>query len=129
MLQSLNLISVLRYLAGILIAVHGLHRIFFLKQDADYVSQTYEYLFPFESLFQALIVIFPFAEFFIGSLLFLKIATKEAIKLSIWLTLIILFFLIQQGFSSHIVYHLLTLVILFVLSRARKTTLVTNAEL
>ena len=129
MLQSLNLISVLRYIAGSLIAIHGLYRILFLKQYTDYVSQTYEYLFPFESVFQALIVIFPFAEFFIGSLLFLKIATKEAIRLSIWITIIILFFLVQQDFAWHILYHLVTLAILFALSRAHKTTLVTNAEL
>ncbi len=129
MLQSTNLISVLRYIAGSYIAVHGLYRIFILNQYAEFVSETYDYLFPFESLFQALIVIFPFIEFFVGSLLFLKIATREAVRMSIWITLIILFFLVQQGFNSHIIYHLITLAILYGLAKSQKTTLVARPEL
>lgn len=129
MLQTSNLISVLRYISGSFIAIHGLYRIVILKQYAEYVSTTFDYLIPFDALFQALVVIFPFVEFFIGTLLFLKIAAQEAVKLSIWVTGIILFFLFLQGFSSHIFYHLFTMAMLVVLNKYYSNKVIPNAEL
>ena len=129
MLQTFNLLVVLRFIAGGLIAAHGIYRILFLKQYTNYVSETFDYILPFKGLFEALIVVFPFVEFFVGSLLILNIAAKESIKLGVLITLIIMFFLILNGPSVHMFYHILTLGILYALARVNKQRFISNSEL
>lgn len=129
MKQPAYLTHFMRLMAGILIAGHGIYRIAVLKQYLFFVSDQYDFILPKGALSEALIVMFPFAEFFVGTLLLLEIAMREALNLAVIVTLILIAFLVLDSPSGHIFYHLATLAIVVWLKSTYRQLELSKSEL
>lgn len=127
--QPTYLTQSLRIAAGLLIAGHGIYRIVILKQYTDFVSTNFDFLLPEGALSEALIVMFPFAEFFVGALIISNIAIREALNLGVFLTIVMMAFLIVSSPSPHIIYHLSTLAVILWLKQLNRTVAFTSSEL
>ena len=126
--QPTYLTQSLRFMAGLLIAGHGIYRIAILKQYSAYVAVHYDYLIPNGALSEALIIMFPFAEFFVGALIMSQIAIREALNLGIFINLVLISFLLMDSPSSHIIYHLTTLGVIIWLKSAYRGLELSNSE-
>lgn len=129
MKQSTNLTIFLRYMAGFLIGGHGIYRILLLEQYTAYVSTQFDKVLPPGNLSEALIMMFPFAEFFVGALIVSNLAIREALNLGVYITLIIMAFLLIRTPDIHIFYHIGTLAILIYLKSAYRALQWTKSEL
>ena len=127
--QPTYLTASLRLLAGLLIAGHGIYRIAILKQYTAYVSTEFDFLLPQGALSEALIVMFPFAEFFVGALIISNIAIREALNLGVFITLILMAFLMVSAPSPHLIYHLSTLAVIIWLKSLYRGVWFTSSEL
>lgn len=116
-------------MAGLLIAGHGIYCIANLKWYTLYVSSQFDFLLPSGALSEAMIVMFPFAEFFIGALIISQIAMREALNLAVIVTLILITFLALRSPSPQIFYHLATLAVIIWLKSAYRELDFSKSEL
>ncbi|MDC7998793.1 hypothetical protein [Gilvibacter sediminis] len=129
MKQPTNLTTFFRIVAGILIGGHGIYRILLLEKYTAFVSGQFDQLIPAGALSEALIMMFPFFEFFVGALIVSNLVIREALNLGIYITLVIMAFLLIGSPTFHIFYHVGTLAILIWLKSAYRALQWTKSEL
>ncbi|MEZ4778784.1 MAG: hypothetical protein R2786_05305 [Flavobacteriaceae bacterium] len=101
----------LQFITGLLIALHGLFKIFFISDFTDFIVENLYHFIPSETFLIIVGSFIPFLEFFAGLLILVGVKLKQ----SIILALVVLTFLALVVVSSKLYIHLLVEVIMLLL--------------
>ena len=101
-----------RFVAGTIIAIHGLLRILFINKYIDFVLINFNDFIPSELLLTIGSSLMPFIEFFAGLLLLFNVSIKQSTWLGIWISIIMSAFIIAAGMYTRLIYHVDVVVVL-----------------
>lgn len=94
-----------RFIAGIIIAVHGLLRILFINKYIDFVLTNFNDFLPSEMVLTIGSALFPFIEFFAGLLLLYNVSIKQSTWLGILISVVMSIFIVAAQMYTRLIYH------------------------
>ena len=101
----------LRYTTGVIIALHGLFRIVFMKKYIGFVLENFLSVLPSETALTIGAALFPFVEFFTGLLIVWNLKVKKALVSGFLISLVMGLFLIAGNLYPRLIYHIVMLVL------------------
>ncbi len=110
-----KLTGVLRMVTGIIILLHGLFRIVFIGKYIDFVLENFSGAIPSHTALTVGAALFPFIEFFTGTLIMVNIGYKKSIVVGIMISLIMSAFIIAGDMYPRLIYHCIVFVLLSIL--------------
>ena len=96
----------LRYTTGVIIALHGLLRIVFMRKYISFVLDNFQEVIPSETALTIGAALFPFVEFFTGLLIVWNLKVKKALVSGFLISLVMGLFLIAGDLYPRLIYHI-----------------------
>lgn len=101
-----------RFIAGTVIAAHGLLRVLFINKYIDFVLTNFNDFLPSEVALTIGSALIPFVEFFAGLLLLMNVSIKQSTWLGISISVVMSAFIIAAQMYTRLIYHELIVAIL-----------------
>lgn len=106
----------LQFITGLLIALHGLFKIFFISDFTDFILQNLHNFLPSETFLIIVGSFIPFLEFFAGLLILFSIKLKQSIMLALFVLTFLALVVISSKLYIHLLFELIIFLLLTILS-------------